>query len=148
MIDFQLRVDSRILQAMLPELEKTFGKASKTSGVTFACPNPLDEDFVDAWESGLKEEFFNDRKSLARLLRNPKFKHGYVEVEEDEAEELLRSLTELRLTLRENSLREFTDEDLENGEVELDTHKPSVRIGYFAYLVMAEIQEKLIAECP
>ena len=132
MIDFQLRVDSRILQAILPELEKTFGKASKTSGVTFACPNPLDEDFVDAWESGLKEEFLNDRKSLARLLRNPKFKHGYVEVEEDEAEELLRSLTELRLTLRENSLREFTDEDLENGEVELDTHKPSVRIGYFA----------------
>jgi hypothetical protein len=147
MIDFQIQVDPRILQAILPELEKIFGKASKTSGVSFACPNPLDEDFVEAWESGLKEEFLNDRKVLARLLRNPKFKHGYVEVQDDEVEELLRSLTELRITLREDSLKELTDEDLEKGEVELEKKKSSVRIGYFAYIVMAEIQEKLIAEC-
>ena len=147
MIDFQIQVDPRILQAILPELEKTFGKASKTSGVSFACPNPLDEDFVEAWESGLKEEFLSDRKVLARLLRNPKFKHGYVEVQDDEVEELLRSLTELRITLREDSLKELTDEDLEKGEVKLEKKKSSVRIGYFAYIVMAEIQEKLIAEC-
>jgi hypothetical protein len=101
MIEFQIKVDSRILQAILPQLEKTFGRASKSGGLAYACPNPMDEDFVEAWESGLKEEFLNDRKVLARLLRNPKFKHGYVEVEEDEIEELLRSLTELRLTLRD-----------------------------------------------
>ena len=34
----------------------------------YACPNPMDEDFVEAWESGLKEEFLNDRKALACLL--------------------------------------------------------------------------------
>lgn len=147
MIDFKIQVDPRILQAILPELEKTFASASRSSGVTFACPNPLDDDFVEAWENGLKEEFFNDRKVLARLLRHPNFKHGYVEVQDEEAEELLRSLTELRITLRENSLKELTDEDLEKGEVELENKKSSVRIGYFAYLVMAEIQEKLIAEC-
>ena len=81
---------------------------------------------------------------MARLLRNPKFKHGYVEVEDDEVDELLRSLTELRLTLREHSLGEISDEQLENGEVDLQSQKSSVRIGYFAYLVMAEIQERII----
>ena len=76
---------------------------------------------MEAWESGLKEEFLNDRKVLARLLRNPKFKHGYVEVEDEEVDELLRSLTELRLTLREHSLGEISDEQLENGEVEIES---------------------------
>ena len=147
MIEFQIRVDPRILQAILPEIEKMFVRASKSGSLAYACPNPLDEDFVEAWESGLKEEFLNDRKALARLLRNPKFRYGYVEVEDEEVDEILRSITELRLTLREYSLEEISDEQLENGEVDIESKKSSVRIGYFAYLVMAEIQERIISAC-
>lgn len=147
MIDFQIKVDPRILQAILPEIEKMFVRASNSGSLAYACPNPLDEDFVEAWESGLKEEFLNDRKALARLLRDPKFKYGYVEIEDEQVDELLRSLTELRLTLRENSLGEISDDQLENGEVNLGAKKSSVRIGYFAYLIMAEIQERLISAC-
>ena len=147
MIEFQIRVDPRILQTILPEIEKMFARASKSGSLCYACPNPLDEDFVEAWESGLKEEFLNDRKALARLLRNPKFRYGYVEVEDEEVDEILRSITELRLTLREYSLEEISDEQLENGEVDVDSKKSSVRIGYFAYLVMAEIQERIISAC-
>ena len=147
MIEFQIRVDPRILQAILPEIEKMFAGASKSGSLAYACPNPLDEDFVEAWESGLKEEFLNDRKALARLLRNPKFRYGYVEVEDEEVDEILRSITELRLTLREYSLEEISDEQLENGEVDIESKKSSVRIGYFAYLVMAEIQERIISAC-
>ena len=147
MIEFQIRVDPRILQAILPEIEKMFARSSKSGNLAYACPNPLDEDFVEAWESGLKEEFLNDRKALARLLRNPKFRYGYVEVEYEEVDEILRSITELRLTLREYSLEEISDEQLENGEVDIESKKSSVRIGYFAYLVMAEIQERIISAC-
>ena len=101
---------------------------------------------MEAWESGLKEEFLNDRKALARLLRNPKFKHGYVEVEDDEVDELLRSLTELRLTLREHSLGKFP---MSNWKMERLIYNPKnlPSIGYFAYLVMAEIQERIILAC-
>ena len=147
MIEFQIRVDPRILQAILPEIEKMFACSSKSGSLAYACPNPLDEDFVEAWESGLKEEFLNDRKALARLLRNPKFRYGYVEVEDEEVDEILRSITELRLTIREYSLEEISDEQLENGEVDIESKKSSVRIGYFAYLVMAEIQERIISAC-
>jgi hypothetical protein len=147
MIEFQIRVDPHILQAILPEIEKMFASSSKSGSLAYACPNPLDEDFVEAWESGLKEEFLNDRKALARLLRNPKFRYGYVEVEDEEVDEILRSITELRLTLREYSLEEISDEQLENGEVDIESKKSSVRIGYFAYLVMAEIQERIISAC-
>jgi len=72
---------------------------------------------------------------------------GYVEVEDDEVEELLRSLTELRLTLRDDALSEISDQQLEQGDVDLQIEKSTVRIGYFSYLVMAEIQERLISEC-
>ena len=120
MIDFQIKVDPRILQAISPEIEKMFARASKSGSLAYACPNPLDEDF-EAWESGLKEEFLNDRKALARLCGIQNFKHGYVEVEDEEVDELLRSLTELRLTLREHSLGEISDEQLENGEVEIES---------------------------
>ena len=147
MLEFQIRVDPRILQAILPEIEKMFVRASKSGSLAYACPNPLDEDFVEAWESGLKEEFLNDRKALARLLRNPKFRYGYVEVEDEEVDEILRSITELRLTIREYSLEEISDEQLENSEVDIESKKSSVRIGYFAYLVMAEIQERIISAC-
>ena len=135
------------MQSILPEIEKMIAHASKSGSFAYACPNPLDEDFVEAWESGLMEEFLNDRKALARLLRNPKFKHGYVEVKNEEVDELLRSLTEIRLTLREYALGEISDEQLEVGEVDLESAKSTVRIGYFAYLIMAEIQEKIISEC-
>ena len=147
MIEFQIRVDPHILQAILPEIEKMFARASKSGSLAYACPNPLDEDFVEAWESGLKEEFLNDRKALARLLRNPKFRHGYVEVEDEEVDEILRSITEIRLTLREYSLEEISDEQLENSEVDIESKKSSVRIGYFAYLVMAEIQDRIVSAC-
>ena len=73
MIDFQLQIDSRILQAILPQLEKTFALACKRGGFSYSCPNPMDDDFVEAWEVGLKQDFSQDRKALAILFRNPKF---------------------------------------------------------------------------
>jgi hypothetical protein len=76
MIEFQIKVDSRILQAILPQLEKTFGRASKSGGLAYACPNPMDEDFVEAWESGLKEEFLNDRKAWLVCFRTQSLSTG------------------------------------------------------------------------
>ena len=52
------------------------------------------------------------------LARNPKFKHGYVEVKEEEVEELLRSLTELRLTLRENLWKLWEKFQMNNSKME------------------------------
>jgi hypothetical protein len=144
MIEFSLRVEPRLIQAVLPELGKVFASSQRKSTFTFVCPNPLDEDLVEAWEEGLAEEARSDRSALARLLRDSKFAHGRVEVEEDEAEDLLRGLTELRLAIRSLSLSEVPDEELESGELALEGRDSSLRIGYFAYLILAEVQENLI----
>ena len=78
---------------------------------------------VEAWEEGLAEEARTDRSALARLLGNPKFAYGRVEVETDDAEDLLRGLTELRLAIRVASLAEVPDEVLESGGLALEERK-------------------------
>jgi hypothetical protein len=144
MIEFSLQVDARIVEAVLPELGRIFVIARKESACSFVCPNPLDDDLVEAWESGLAEEAREDRGAVARLLKDPGFASGRVEVKEEDAEDLLRGLTELRLTLRSNSLSALSDHELETGDLALEEKDSSLRLGFFAYLVIAEVQERLI----
>ena len=144
MIEFSLQVDARIVEAVLPELGRVFAASQRESAFPFVCPNPLDEDLAEAWESGLVEEARGDRGAVARLLRHPKFASGRVEVEDEDAEDLLRGLTELRLTLRSTSLSDVSDQDLETGGLDLEGRDSSLKMGFFAYLVLAEVQERLI----
>jgi hypothetical protein len=145
MIEFQLQVDARLLQSLLPEIEKTFAQSYKNIRQTFQCPIPDDEDLVDAWEQGLADDSLNDRLALAKIFKSPKFKYGYVELEESDADGAMRSLTELRLSLRENALSEVKDSELETGNLSLNRRESSVKVAYFTYLILAEIQESLIA---
>lgn len=144
MIEFSLQVDARIVEAVLPELGRVFSASQREPAFPFVCPNPLDDDLVEAWESGLAEEARGDRGAVARLLRHPKFASGLVEVEDEDAEDLLRGLTELRLTLRSTSLSKVSDQELETGGLDLEARDPSLKMGFFAYLVLAEVQERLI----
>ncbi|MFL2939037.1 MAG: hypothetical protein ACJZ7A_08085 [Opitutales bacterium] len=145
MIEFQLQVDARLLQSLLPEIEKTFAQSYKNKRQTFQCPILDDEDLVDAWEKGLSDDSLDDRLALAKIFKSPKFKYGYVELEESDADGALRSLTELRLSLRENALSEVKDSELETGNLSLNRRESSVKVAYFTYLILAEIQESLIA---
>ena len=144
MIEFQLQVDARLLQSLLPEIEKCFAQSYKNKRQAFQCPIPDDEDLVDAWEKGLADDSLDDRLALAKIFKSPKFKYGYVELEESDADGALRSLTELRLSLRENALSELKDSELETGNLSLNRRDPSVKVAYFTYLILAEIQESLI----
>ena len=146
MIEFSVEVESRIIGAVLPELGKLFALSSKIEDYSELFPDLNDEDFKDAWIQGLREEAKGDRNALARLLKCPRFPYGRVEVKEDDAEDLLRGLTEIRFTIRSTSLKNLSDEELEGGLTNLKNSKPEVRIGYFAYLLMAEVQERLVQE--
>ena len=144
MIEFSLQVDATIIEAILPEIGRAFSTAQRESAFSFVCPNPLDDDLVEAWEGGLADEARGDRGAVARLLSDPKFASGQVEVSEEDAENLLRGLTELRLALRSSSLSEVSDQELETGDLDLEGMHSSLRMGFFAYLVLAEVQERLI----
>jgi hypothetical protein len=146
MIEFQLQADSRILRAILPKIEEAFALMSKHPWhVTFPCPTVEDEDLASAWDDSLGQDFSEDRIALAKLLRGKKLPHGYVELEEEAAESAVRGLSELRLIVRQNLLAEITDGQLERGNFDLEKCKGPVKLGYFSYLILAEIQENLIS---
>lgn len=146
MIEFSLEVECRIIQAVLPEIGKLFALSSKVEDFSDLFPDLDDPELKEAWIEGLMEEAKVDRTALARLLKSPRLPYGRVEVQDDDVDDLLRGLTEIRFTIRKTSLKEVTDEEIETGMSSLSSTKPEVRIGYFAYLLIAEIQERLIEE--
>ena len=146
MIEFSLRIEPKIISSILPELGKYFSKSRELEDFEKTVPNFDEEDLKEMWIEGLKDDRKKDRNALAKLLESPRLAYGRVEVADDDINELLRGLTELRFTIRKTSLKQITDEELESGLHELSSTKPEIRIGYFAYLILAEIQERLIQE--
>ena len=145
MIEFQLQIDSRILNSMLSELEKVFDRSTKRERSWFCCPDFDDQDLSQSWKESLDADLADDQLCLEKLFKNPKFRHGYVEVDEKNAESVLRGLSEVRMILRENSLKEISDAQLESGEISFRKKNSTLRLGYFCYLILAEIQERIIA---
>ena len=59
---------------------------------------------------------------------------------------VLRALTEIRLFIRKSNLDAFSDEELETGGFILPQKPQLAQSYYLAYLVLAEVQEGLIAQ--
>jgi glutaredoxin 2 len=146
MIEFSLQVEPRIISSILPELEKIFAKSHEIEDFSNTVLNFDDSELEESWIDGLKEDVKSDRVALAKLLKSPKLPYGRVEVEDSDVDDLLRGLTEIRFTIRKTSLEMITDEELENGLPKLKSANSRVKIGYFGYLLVAEIQERLIHE--
>jgi len=146
MIEFRLKVDSRIARGLAPLIVKCFSECRNRSLPAFPYLDEKDGDLVDSWESSLGEDFAQDRQALARLLNSSKFAHGYVEMEENDAELVLRSITEIRMHVREQYLGALTDVELETGDVSFSQKSSSIQPFYLIYLVLAEVQEGLIQE--
>ena len=146
MIEFRLKVDSRITRGLAPLIVKCFSECRNRSLPAFPYLDEKDGDLVDSWESSLGEDFAQDRQALARLLNSSKFAHGYVEMEENDAELVLRSITEIRMYVREENLGALTDVELETGDVSFSQKSSSIQPFYLIYLVLAEVQEGLIQE--
>ena len=146
MIEFRLKLDSRITRGLAPLIVKCFSECRNRSLPAFPYLDEKDGDLVDSWESSLGEDFAQDRQALARLLNSSKFAHGYVEMEENDAELVLRSITEIRMYVREEYLGALTDVELETGDVSFSQKSSSIQPFYLIYLVLAEVQEGLIQE--
>jgi hypothetical protein len=147
MIEFDLQVPPSFLEALVPFLGKVFRETSgRFAGECFAPPDSGDEELDAAWREGLIEEGRADRLAFSRLLGNPKFVQGLVEVPVNDVDDVLRGMTELRIHLREHGLNSVNDEDLENGLIQVESLPQNVRISYLAYILLAEMQERLIRE--
>ena len=146
MIRYKLQVDPSLLGLILPYLSQAFRESVASREHSRSLPpSSGDEELQASWKEGLEEEGRVDRLSLVRLFENPSLKNGLVEIPEEEAEEVLRSITDLRIFIREKNLESVSDEDLEDGLVEIPRLGPLEGTAYLGYLLLAEVQERLIA---
>jgi len=144
MIEFRLKIDSGITRVVVPLITQCYSACRKRRMPAFPYLEEMDDDLADAWHNSLVDDFANDRQALARLLNNPRFAHGYVELSEADAELVMRAITEVRLYIRERHLPSILDADLESGEISFSKISREEQSFYLAYLVLAEVQEGLI----
>jgi hypothetical protein len=112
--------------------------------IQFSAPDLDDEDFVEAWESGLQEELDADLASLEYLVGHRNFGRGDVELKPEVAEAVLRACSAVRLWLRTNKLSDIDDVEMEKLVLdELDFSTPSGLV-LLAYSVLGYLQEVLI----
>ena len=144
MIEFRLRVDSKITRAIAPLILECFSDCGHESCTDFPYEDEKDADLAESWKSSLRDDMNRDRDSFSSFLQNPKFAHGYVEVEEEEADFILRAITEIRLFIRNHKLESFSDGELETGEFSFGKKSHQTQSYYLAYLILAEVQEGLL----
>ena len=80
-----------------------------------------------------------------RLLNSAKFAHGYLELEDEDAELVLRAITEIRMHVREQYLETLQIWNSRQGGF-FSQKSSELQPFYLTYLVLAEIQEGLIQE--
>ena len=90
-------MDPQIIRAILPKMKQIYS-ANASWKSDFLCPVQGDEEFSESWINGLTQDSSEDRQGFGMfVIMDPRLKHGYIEIDSEEAENLLRSLSEMRL---------------------------------------------------
>ena len=144
MINFQLQSDLRIIRMVVPWLVEILEKNGKFVAPAFPLPEEDDQDLLESWKDSLESGFKDDYRNLLTLLKANKLPFGYIEISEDLVDSVVQSISQFRLFIRESQLGEFTDIELETGGFSLSRKSPDSQRGYLGYLILAEIQERLV----
>lgn len=85
-----------------------------------------------------------DIRTLLALFDREFFSSGMIAFDEENAEPIVRACAAVRLQLREQYLKNFPDDALETGDVELEELAEPLRRVFMCYVFLATIQELII----
>lgn len=104
----------------------------------------VDDDMLDTWNAELLAAQNDGVSSLLAMFDREFFETGMISFDEDNAEPILRACAALRLRMREQHLKNFGDESLESGDVEIEELPEALRHIFMCYVFLATIQELII----
>ena len=104
----------------------------------------FDEEMREAWSSELLGTQNDGVRSLLAMFDREFFETGTIAFDEENAEPILRACAALRLRMREQYLKNFGDESLETGDVEIDELPEPLKHVFMCYVFLATIQELII----
>lgn len=141
------RIEVKLSMPVVAPLLDVIKGCAETLGGTLAAPLAmcdLDAEFRDAWTADLLASQASDVQVLLALFDQQFFAEGVIGLDERNAEPVLRATAAVRLRLRERFLKEFGDETLETGDVEVAELAEPVRKAFMCYLFLATLQELII----
>lgn len=103
-----------------------------------------DPQFQEDWKEELLEAQGNDADVFMGLFNHEFFESGNIEIDEDNADSVLRAAAAVRLKLRLEFLKDVPDEVLEKGDVPFEGLSFPEQQAYACYLFLATIQEIVI----
>src|SRR5690606_17270798 len=106
-------------------------------------PDP-DPEFQEDWREELLAAQASDGEIFMRLFDRDFFESGTIEIDEENADPVLRAAAAIRLRLRLDFLKEVPDEVLEKGDVPFEGLSQPEQQAYACYLFLATIQEIVI----
>lgn len=109
-------------------------------------PDDSDPVLLEAWRDGLIEGLRSDVVCLLDVIGDLLAGENPIIVEEADAMQLLRAASAMRLRLKELYLASVSDALLEAGDVDFHQLEPERQQAYAAYLLLAALQEQLIAQ--
>lgn len=104
----------------------------------------VDDEMRETWNSELLGVQNSGVQSLLAMFNTEFFETGVIAFDEENAEPILRACAALRLHLRERHLKNFGDDSLESGDVEIDDLEEPLKHVFMCYIFLATIQELII----
>ena len=141
----ELRLDPK---AVAPLIEHLRLMVNDLSGdlATSAVPPDEDELMSGIWKDDLLQSQNADLSAIIDLFGEEFLDTGRTRVSGENADQVLRGCSAIRLRLREISLAGVSDEVLEAGEIDIEAMSDEERIGYGAYSLLASLQELIVAQ--
>jgi hypothetical protein len=141
------RIDVKLnLQVVAPLLDLIKQTADELDD-RLAAPQSLadlDTELRGAWRAELVHGQNEDCRRFLGLFDHDFFASGTVGIDEANAESILRACAAIRLRLRERELRDFADDMLEGGNVEVTQLAPPRQKAFMSYIFLATVQELII----
>ena len=144
MIKLDFRAAPQVVALCWNFVSEAIGGLHEGGTIQFSAPDLDDEDFVEAWESGLQEELDADIASLEFLFGNEEFGEGEIELKPEVAEGILRACAAVRLWMRSNKLADIDDVEMEKLVLDEVEFNSETGVALLAYSVLGYLQEVLI----
>ncbi len=141
------RIDVKLnLQVVAPLLDLIKQTADELDD-RLAAPQSLadlDTELRGAWKAELVHGQNEDCRRFLGLFDHDFFASGTIGIDENNAEAILRACAAIRLRLRERELRDFSDDLLESGNVDIAQLAPPLQKAFMSYIFLATVQELII----
>jgi len=141
----ELRLDPVAVKPLISHLREMVDDFSGELA-TSAVPPEEDELMSEIWQNDLLRSQNSDLVAIVNLFDETFLDTGRARVTEENADNILRGCSAIRLRLREITLEALNDEALEGGQIEFEAMSEEQRIGYGAYALLASLQEIVITQ--